>query len=237
MANPCAWPRGVQARGDRHISALNPQKFPLCLPAGGGLGEASCLGPCKASTGGTRGWDRSRIHVAVVPRGCVPPSLSPGCGDISCPAGKDANPKARGCVLTPPQSAAQTLRPDTPSPNGDPSTHYGHPTFLLQDPPHPTWWSPRCSGAGPQVLCIPKPCKPPQNSTNHCQARRYPSYKWGFWCGYPKTTVPHPPPAPKGAMVSPSPSNPCTGSPGCFQALADRCHLGSNLGWICPEMG
>lgn len=38
--------------------------------------------------------------MAVVSRGCVPLSLSPGRGDISCPAGRDANPRARGCART-----------------------------------------------------------------------------------------------------------------------------------------
>lgn len=107
--------------------------------------------------------------------------------------------------------------------------------------PNPTWWPPRCSGTCPQVLCIQKPYKPPQNSTNHCQARGNPSYKWGFWSGYPSTTAPHPPPAPKGAVSSPSPSAPCPGKMllplDCFQALADRWHLGPNLGWICPTNG
>lgn len=107
--------------------------------------------------------------------------------------------------------------------------------------PNPTWWPPRCSGTCPRVLCIQKPYKPPQNSTNHCQARGNPSYKWGFWSGYPSTTAPHPPPAPKGAVSSPSPSAPCPGKMllplDCFQALADRWHLGPNLGWICPTNG
>lgn len=84
---------------------------------------------------------------------------------------------------------------------------------------------------------IPKPCKPPQNSTNHCQAWRYPSYKWGFWCGYPKTTVPHPPPAPKGALPSmpwedaPSPgllSSPCRPVPPGLQFGLDLPRNGLN---------
>lgn len=236
MANPCAWPRGVQARGDRHISALNPQKFPLCLPAGGGLGEASCLGPCKASTGGTRGWDRSRIHVAVVPRGCVPPSLSPGCGDISCPTGKDANPRARGCVLTPP-----------PVCSTDPTARHPLPKWGPLHPP----WSPHIPAAGPppsylvvpQVqwgrssgLAHPKTLQTTPKQHKPLPGTEIPQLQMGFLVWVPQN------------HCSPSSSSPqgcpplhalggCSQPPGCFQALADRCHLGSNLGWICPEMG
>lgn len=81
--------------------------------------------------------------MAVVPRGCVPPSLSPGCGDISCPAGKDANPKARGCVLTPP-----------PVCSTDPTARHPLPKWGPLHPP----WSPHIPAAGPppSYLVVPQ---------------------------------------------------------------------------------